>query len=202
MPNPPHAHKTRRLASDRRSSEFSLEELSEDDVGYDADIEVVRPEYEDVDSGNDDNHEEHGYDSETSEDHLADRLRGLYCDPSMVSSDTQQSLKKGRKRMSKEMEGGKVKSSMQSGRSDLEILELSVHTDDKHPAKRQRNRLARSKTGERIVRLALQDRTENASKSGTDSSILASSPCLMEGMTTPEVPDLEMLDMIEPEKSP
>lgn len=187
------SYQSRRLGSRRRSSQFSLEELSEDDVGYDADIEVVRPEYEDAESGNEDDVQ--GDDSSAdSEDHLADQLKGLYCDPNMVSSDPQKSPQKGRKRMSKDMEGSKVTSSMRNGRSDMEILELSVHTDDNPPAKRQRNRLARSKAGERIVRLLSGEREDHGAMSGTESSTLASSPGLIEGpaTSTSEMQDLEM----------
>jgi hypothetical protein len=176
----------------RRSGQFSLEELSDDDIGYDADVEVVRPEYEDAESGNEDDTQEDD-NSTDSEEHLAHRLRALYCDPKTVSSGTQQSTKKGRKRMSKDMEGTKTKSSMRTSRSEIEVWELSVHTDDKHPAKRQRNRLARSRTGDRIVQLIPQGGAENGMKSGTDSSNLASS-IMIEGpaTSTSEMQDLEM----------
>ena len=176
----------------RRSSQFSLEELSDDDIGYDADVEVVRPEYEDAESGNED--DTPGDENSTdSEEHLAHRLRALYCDPKTVSSGTQQSTKKGRKRMSKDMEGTKAKSSVRNSRSDIEIWELSVHTDDKHRAKRQRNRLARSRTGERIVQLIPQHGAENGMKSGTDSSNLASSIMVeVPATSTSEMQDLEM----------
>jgi len=177
----------------RRSSQFSLEELSDDDIGYDADVEVVRPEYEDAESGNEDD-TQHDENSTDSEEHLAHRLRALYCDPNTVSSETQQSAKKGRKRMSKDMDGTKPRSTMRTSRSDIEIWELSVHTDDKHRAKRQRNRLARSRTGERIVQLIPQDGAENGLKSGTDSSNLAASLSIIEGpaTSTSEMQDLEM----------
>lgn len=177
----------------RRSSQFSLEELSDDDIGYDADVEVVRPEYEDAESGNEDD-TQHDENSTDSEEHLAHRLRALYCDPNTVSSETQQSAKKGRKRMSKDMDGTKPRSTMRTSRSDIEIWELSVHTDDKHRAKRQRNRLARSRTGERIVQLIPQDGAEDGLKSGTDSSNLAASLSMIEGpaTSTSEMQDLEM----------
>jgi len=177
----------------RRSSQFSLEELSDDDIGYDADVEVVRPEYEDAESGNEDD-TQHDENSTDSEEHLAHRLRALYCDPNTVSSETQQSAKKGRKRMSKDMDGTKPRSTMRTSRSDIEIWELSVHTDDKRRAKRQRNRLARSRTGERIVQLIPQDGAENGLKSGTDSSNLAASLSIIEGpaTSTSEMQDLEM----------
>ena len=177
----------------RRSSQFSLEELSDDDIGYDADVEVVRPEYEDAESGNEDD-TQHDENSTDSEEHLAHRLRALYCDPNTVSSETQQSAKKGRKRLSKDMDGTKPRSTMRTSRSDIEIWELSVHTDDKHRAKRQRNRLARSRTGERIVQLIPQDGAEDGLKSGTDSSNLAASLSMIEGpaTSTSEMQDLEM----------
>jgi hypothetical protein len=179
--------------STRRSSEFSVEELSSDDIGYDADIEVVQPEYEDAESGNDEEtRDDEGYESVDSEGQLAHRLRGLYCDPSMASSEmsvSQQSPRKGKKRMSKDMVEGTTNGLPRMARSDLEIMELSVHTDDIQPAKRQRKRLARSKTGERIVRLISKDRAENESRSGADSSTLASSPSPVEQPASPE-PDM------------
>jgi hypothetical protein len=187
------SYQSRRIVSRHRSSQFSLEELSEDDVGYDADIEVVRPDYEDAESGNEDDAQ--GDDSSIdSEDHLADQLKGLYCDPNMVSSDPQKSPQKGRKRMSKDMEGTQFTSSMWNGRSDMEILELSVHTDDNPPAKRQRNRLTGSKSGERIVRVISGEREEHEAKSGTESSTFVSSPSPIEGpaTSTSEMQDLEM----------
>lgn len=197
LPKTSHARQTRRAASDPPSSHFFLEELSEDDIGYDADIEVVRPEYEDVESGNeDDAHEDEGYDSANPEDQLAQRLRGLYCDSSMASSDTQQSPRRGRKRMSKDIEGSKAEGSVLMGRSELEVMELSVHTDDKQPAKRQKRRTARSRTGERIVRMISRDRAELATRSDAESSTLASSSSSIERQTTPGVQDFEMTDVI------
>jgi hypothetical protein len=187
------SHQFRRVSARRRSSQFSLEELSDDDVGYDADVEVVRPEYEDAESVNEDDAQDDDS-SADSEDHLSHRLRGLYCDPTMVSSDAPKSPRKGRKRMSKDMEGGKLVSSVRNGRSDLEILELSVHTDDKHPAKRQRSSLTSFKTAQRSARSALEEHEGNGLKSTTDSSTLASSPSPSEDapMSTSEKQDLEM----------
>jgi hypothetical protein len=188
-------------SSCHRSSGFTLEELSEDDIGYDADIEVVRPEYEDVESGNEDDHDgqedfDEGYDSQDPGEILADRLRGLYCDPKLVSTDALQSPKKGQKRMSRDMAGGRAEGPMLVGREDFEIMELSVHTDEKQAAKRQRKRLARSKTGERIVRLISQDRSENTSRCGAERSALASSSSSIEQTALPETEDLQMTDVI------
>lgn len=181
----------RRPGSRRQSNHFSLEELSEDDIGYDADIEVVRPEYEDAESSNEDDAQDD--DSSTnSEDRLAHRLRGLYCDPNMVSSDPEKNPKKGRKRMSKDMEGPKVMSSVRNGRADLEIMELSVNTDAKHPAKRQRNSLTRSKATKGDFPSISKKREETGVKS--DSSTLASSPNSTEGAAVfpAETQDVEM----------
>ena len=176
-----------------RPSHFSLEELSEDDIGYDGDIEVVRPEYEDAESGSEDGaHEDEGYDSADSEDQLAYRLRGLFCDPNTPSNSNKHSPKRGRKRMSVEMEPT-ADSALRLGRSDIEIMELCVHTDDNQPTKRRKK--ARSKAGERTVRLLSLDRADNATTSRAESPALGSSPRSNEYLPTHEESDEEMMDV-------
>lgn len=169
-----------------------MEELSEDDIGYDGDIEVVKAEYDEAESGDEEySHDGQGNESIDSEDQLSHRLRGLYCDPSMVSSETQPSPRKGKKRMSKEMDGRRDAVPRQV-RSELEVMELSAHTDDIQPAKRQKKRVARSKAGERTVRLISQDRAESDCRSAADSSPLAASPSPVE---RPASPEADMMDV-------
>jgi len=80
--------KPRKGKRSRRESDRSLrvEEISPDDMGYDGDIEVVRPDqYEEAESDFEDEHGKNQWLWPDTDDELAGRLRRLSCDPHVAA---------------------------------------------------------------------------------------------------------------------
>lgn len=119
----------------RSSDEFLIEELSPDDMGYDADIETIKPDkYEDVES------ESEGMVTpdknwESIDEELAARMRQL---GKNQLSPVRSSSNRGRKRMSIEMADGDT---LLGGpcSPDIEIHEVVDNTAPS-PAKRRRKK--------------------------------------------------------------
>jgi hypothetical protein len=125
-----------------------IEELSKEDMGYDADVEIVKPDqYEEPESETDGEEENAGQDSEAMENQLAVRLRKLSCDIDHQEQEQQRSPVgdgRSRKRMSKEMQGDPGSSQLHL--SDFEVTELIDELEHGPPAKRRQRRSLRKTT--------------------------------------------------------
>jgi len=118
-----------------------IEELSEDDMGYDGDIEIVRPDgYEDAESETDVEREPTHQNSVSPEDQLALKLRKLHCDMDQKENDSPSGRERSKKRRSKEMQGETLMRSPRLDQSDIEITELVNDLEEGPPPKRRRAR--------------------------------------------------------------
>ncbi|KAK5057491.1 hypothetical protein LTR84_011491 [Exophiala bonariae] len=120
------------------SDELYIEELSPDDIGYDGDAEVLRPdEYEDVDSDfEDEKHATKVWPS--TEEELARQLELLACGPEITGSSRLDEGDVNKKRRSKEMEHESL--SANGGHADFEVSEMVDGQAEQRPIKKRRKR--------------------------------------------------------------
>lgn len=176
----------------RSSDEFYVEEISADDMGYDGDSEVLRPDqYEEAESDFEDDKALKRLWPDT-DDELAGKLRRLSCLRNSVSSPRREDSDRGRKRRSKEMDTDDPNS--RAPRTEIEISELiDGHTEQ--PPMKKRKKKANKPPGAMAHRVLKrhsletwsdssdktdeQEATIESSRSGTPD--LASTPTAVDG---------------------
>lgn len=159
-------HKVRKRARRESSDDFSIEEISADDMGYDADVEVLQPDqYEDLESDFEDDHALRKLWPDT-EDELASRLRRLSCEREPKNA-RREDIGRGRKRLSKEMDDEEEKPT--AGCTEIEVSEIVDGQAAPPPTKRIKKRSGKTPLGHRVVKKQVQqawtdssDRTEEA----------------------------------------
>lgn len=120
------------------SDELYVEELSPDDIGYDADAEVLRPDqYEEIDSDFEDDKTLPNRWPSTDEE-LARKLGLLACDPEPTESSHPDENEAGRKRRSKEMENETPPT--REAHADFEVTEMVDGQAEQRPTKKRRKR--------------------------------------------------------------
>jgi hypothetical protein len=126
-----------------------VEELSPDDMGYDGDVEVVRPDvYEEAESDFEDNKVPRRlYDTD---DDLARHLRGLSCEAKPRGSPQPGDGERGRKRRSTEM-NPRANSPLYRT-TEIEISEIVDDQTEQPPTKRRRKRDLKPSMAQRAAR--------------------------------------------------
>lgn len=120
------------------SDELYIEELSPDDIGYDGDAEVLRPdEYEEIESDFEDEKEAQNAWPSTEEE-LARQLGLLACGPEISGSSRPDEGDLNKKRRSKEMDNESP--SAHSGHADFEVSEMVDGQAEQGPIKKRRKR--------------------------------------------------------------
>jgi hypothetical protein len=139
----------------RSSSNITVEELSDDEYGYDGDIEVFRPdEYEEADSdtGNVASPPVLQRDYSYWQTKLSEKLTALNCHSDTNESQDNMDRPPSRKRRSrdstKDVEHGRA---AHDTSASFEVVELVDGSGVGPPAKRRRRKSRRSRTSERII---------------------------------------------------
>jgi hypothetical protein len=137
------------------SDNITVEELSDDEYGYDGDIEVFRPdECEEVDSdaGNIDSPPILQQDYSYWQTKLSEKLTALNCNSDTNESQENMDRPPSRKRRSRESakDAGHGKAARDMFAS-LEVVELVDGSGVGPPAKRRRRKSRRSRTSEQII---------------------------------------------------
>lgn len=136
------------------SGDLQVEELSPDDMGYDGDVEILRPDhYEEVESDFEDEAGQIQKQVEwpDADEELARKLRRLRCDPPPSSSPKMDNGERGLKRQSVAMdeEGSRA----QFPTSELEVSELvEGQTQHPPPSKRRKKRSSQQIMAHRLAR--------------------------------------------------
>lgn len=141
----------------RRSSSdnITVEELSDDEYGYDGDIEVFRPdecEEADSDTGNVASPPVLRQDYSYWQAKLSEKLTALNCNSDTNESQDNMDRPSSRKRRSRESakDAGHGRAARDMSAS-FEVVELVDGSGVGPPAKRRRRKSRRSKTSERII---------------------------------------------------
>lgn len=151
----------------RREShnELCIEEMSPDDMGYDGDVEVLRPDqYEDAESDFEgDNARRHPWPD--TDDELAGKLRRLSCDPhALQSQHSEDSTRAGLKRQCKEMEVDEPG----RRRTEIEVSELVEEQPPQRPIKRRKGKVSKPQRVKQLVKRALSGTWSDSSEQTED----------------------------------
>jgi len=167
------------------SDEIYIEEMSPDEMGYDGDVEVLRPDqYEDAESDLEDTTPRRRLWPDT-DDELAGKLRRLSCDPSVLHAQQLEDRSKlGAKRQSKEMDVDDRGSG--SRRTEIEVSELVDEQAEQRPIKRRKRRVSQSHmvhgVGNKQPSRAWSDSSEKTEdQEVTIDSSLSSTPAPVDG---------------------
>ena len=173
----------RRASSDG----YSVEELSPDDVGYDGDIEVLRPDqYEEPESDFEDDQALRRLWLDT-DDELASRLRRLSCEREPKTA-RREDLQHGRKRLSAEMDV-EDETSPRLPRTEIDVCEIVDGQPAQRPTKRRKQRAEKEPLGQRVVKKQADASWTDSSDVSDEAAIdLNHSPSTREATNTPSTP--------------
>jgi len=180
----PHRHRS----STNDTITMRIQEISEDEIGYEGDIEVVRPDqYEEPDSDAGELHDtaiSAGHDYSFWQAKLAEKLRNLDCNSD--TNDSQDCLDgpSTRKRRSREPTDPLLGQRIPAPRSaTLEVTEVHDGKEEAHRPKRARRKSRRIKSADMFVKRLQSIKTDVKEQPDSTSAAMASS----EGsLTTPE----------------
>lgn len=149
--------KARRGKRLRREStnELLVEEVTSDDMGYDGDVEVLRPDNcEEVESDFEDAQPQRRLEWPDPEEELARKLTGLRCDPPSPNSSKLDPADRGTKRESVAMdyEDARPRSRPHVTKSELEVSELLEGQGEQPPQKRRKKRSSQQIMAHRLIR--------------------------------------------------
>lgn len=131
-----------------------IDEIADDETGYDADVEILRPDaYDEPDSGK----SEDGASSTESEEHsrneLVRHMSSLSCNPDSRTVSKETGSGRGRKRRSTDAFGASTKKiSAALAVNQFEVTEVADDQDSRAPVKRARRRRRPSKVANGVVR--------------------------------------------------
>lgn len=147
----PAAHKATRTQA---SSRLVIHEILEDETGYEADIEILRPDaYEEPDSEKSEDESDSSESEEQWRNELVKQMKSLSCDPNARLFSIEDDSSRGRKRRSKDAFGAPVaQTSTVSSENQIEITEFADDHETRPRLKRVRRRSRRSKTVDRPIR--------------------------------------------------
>jgi hypothetical protein len=180
-------YKVRKRPRRASSDGYSVEEISPDDIGYDGDIEVLRPDqYEEPDSDFEDDPALNRLWPDT-DDELASRLRRLSCERESKSA-RRQSADRGLKRLSTEMDAEEERPSRP--RTEIEVSEIVDGQAAQPPAKRRKKKADKTPLGHRVVKKQAQAAAWTDSSELSDDAAIDStnSPSTREATNTPSTP--------------
>lgn len=159
--------------SEETSNGPVVEEISDDDIGYDADIEVVRPDgYEEADQGGDE--AEDLSDSSPGVDGLwqkeiIESMKSLDCNSDADDSQDSRPRVPSRKRRSRDSGGSVIHRHVSSMGSGPDAMDIAQDENGRASPKRLRRRSRRSRHRDILARRAVQlwtngpDRVDSAS---------------------------------------
>jgi len=178
-------YKIRKRPRRQSSDDYSIEEISADDMGYDADVEVLHPDqYEEPESEFEDDQALRRLWPDT-DDELSSRLRRLSCErePKMAQRED---LHGGRKRLSAEMDDEGESAARVN--TEIEVSEL-VDGQAAQPPTKRRKRSGKTPLGHRVVRKQAHEAWTDSSDKSEDAAIVSSnSYSTPEATNTPSSP--------------
>lgn len=182
-------HPLSQAASGRQtSSELHIYEIPDDEIGYDADVETVRPDaYEEPDSEKSEGATSSSENEERWQDELVEQMKSLHCNSNASTVSNEDCSSRGRKRRSKDAFGSSAVQPF-TGLSEtrLEINEIAEIADEQEARprpKRMRRRSRRSKTIHGIIYKSLgsqsepgeHERCKTGSRAATEDSVATES---------------------------
>jgi hypothetical protein len=188
-------HSYQRHRKSVSSGSLSIEELSEDEVGYDGDIEVIRPDqYEEPESEPGESEAEpivyHAYNNWQNK--LSERMQALDCNSDTNDSQDQLDRPPSRKRSSRQLGlDTNPERPVTSSPAGLEIIELENEADTSPLRKRIKRRIRRTKTNEKSVNQAFANRNDIGAGDRSKEK-LTSSACSGSSRAGEKRPDVAM----------
>lgn len=148
-------------------SELLIDEVLDDETGYDADVEILRPDtYEDPDSGKSDDDASSTESDEHSRNDLIKYMKSLSCNSDVRIVSKEADPRRGRKRRSTDAFGTSVQKVFTRLADDqLEVTEVVDEQDSKGPMKRLRRRRRISHVANGVLRVASTTESEQGKKS-------------------------------------
>ena len=133
--------------SKQTSPSLLIQEVADDETGYDADVEVLRPdEYEELDSEKSDEAASSTESDERWRHDLIKHMKSLTCNPDAQGVCKENNSSRGRKRRSKDAFGiSAAPSSVPHSDAQIEVIELVNSQDSRPQPKRVRHGSRRSK---------------------------------------------------------
>ncbi len=178
-------YKLRKRPCRESSDDFSIEEISADDMGYDGDVEVLHPDqYEEPESDFEDHQALNKLWPDT-DDELASKLRRLSCErgPKVAQREV---IDRGRKRLSKEMDEEEKPT---AGRTEFEVSEIVDGQAAQPPAKRRRQRSGKTPLGHRPAKKQAHQTWTDSSDKTEEATIESSNDhSTPEATNTPSIP--------------
>ncbi|KIX00834.1 uncharacterized protein Z518_09899 [Rhinocladiella mackenziei CBS 650.93] len=174
------------------SDELCIEEMSPDDMGYDGDVEVLRPDqYEDAESDFEDD-KALGRLWPDTDDELAGRLRRLSCDPQIIPLAHRDDSDRGRKRRSREMDDEDLSPLTRS--PEIEVSELVDGPTDQPAPKRRKHKSSKQSMAPRVIKKqALEAWSDSSDKTDDrEATIEASDSETPDARSTPAPGDGEL----------
>jgi Insulin-resistance promoting peptide in skeletal muscle len=155
----PAAHKA---TGTQASSRLVIHEILDDEAGYEADIEILRPDaYEEPDSEKSEDEADSSESEEQWRNELVKQMNSLSCDPNARLVSVEDDSRRGRKRRSKDAFGAPVAQiSTVSSENQIEITEIADDHETRPRLKRLRRRSRRSKTVDKPIREVLGSESE------------------------------------------
>jgi hypothetical protein len=147
----------------RLISDLTIHDISNDEVGYDADVEVLKPDaYEEPES---DRSEDEALnpcdDGDRWKEELVKHMASLNCNAETRNTSNDDNSSRGRKRKSKDAFGppnGQASNALPQ--SQIEVTEVADDQQSRPRPKRARRRLRRTETGEKFVHKLPDSETE------------------------------------------
>ncbi|KAJ9499544.1 hypothetical protein H2202_005127 [Exophiala xenobiotica] len=143
-------HKGKRRRHGSSDNELQIEEISPDDMAYDGDTEVLRPDqYEEAESDFGDDRALRRLWPDT-DDELAGRLRRLSCDARTRSPRRQYDGTHGQKRRSKDIDF--EQETPPRKRTEIEVSELVDGRTEQRPIKRRKKQTPKPSMAHRVAK--------------------------------------------------
>jgi hypothetical protein len=149
----PHLPVTHNVPHMQASSRLVIHEIFDDEVGYDADVETLRPDaYEEPDSEKSEDEADSTESEEQWRNELVKQMKSLSCDPNARHFSNEDGSSRGRKRRSKDAFGAPAAQiSTVSSENQIEITEIADDHETRPRLKRVRRRSRRSRTVDRSI---------------------------------------------------
>jgi hypothetical protein len=137
----------------RRSSHFLIHEITDDEAGYEADVEVLRPDtYEEPDSERSEDAASSSESGERSPDRLVKHMKSLSCNPGSSPHPKEDDSSHSRKRRSTDAFGtSAIRISTTLSDSKIEVSEVADDKASRPRVKRVRRRRRRSKIADGLI---------------------------------------------------
>lgn len=153
--------------SKQTSSEWLIDEVLDDETGYDADVEILRPDaYEEPDSDRSDDGASSTESDERSRNDLVRHMKSLSCNSKLRIVSKEADPHRGRKRRSTDAFGASLPQVYTRLADDqVEVTEVVDEQDSKGPMKRVRRRRRISHVANGVVRVACTTDSERGERS-------------------------------------